>query len=60
MRGSSDNSDGPMRAGDNAMTMREPDEIVLAPGHAITRSGRRAKQKVLEEIPMCDVLRGWR
>lgn len=39
------------------MTMREPDEIVLAPGHAITRSGRRAKQKALEEIPMCDVLR---
>ena len=39
------------------MTLRGPDEIVLAPGHAITRSGRRAKEKALDGIPMCDVLR---
>lgn len=39
------------------MTLRGPDAIVLAPGHAITRSGRSAKKKALDSIPMCDVLR---
>ena len=38
------------------MTVREPDAIVLAPGHSITRSGVRAKQKVLKGASLSDVL----
>lgn len=34
------------------MTAHEPDAIVLAPGHAITRSGVRAKQKETEGLPL--------
>ena len=38
------------------MTAHKPDAIVLAPGHAITRDGVRAKQKELEYLPLGRVL----
>ena len=38
------------------MTVHGPDAIVLAPGHAITRSGVDAKKKELDGLPMRGVL----
>lgn len=38
------------------MMVPDPDAIVLAPGHTITRAGVHAKQKELDSIPLSDVL----
>ena len=39
------------------MTVHGPDAIVLAPGHAITRSGVDAKEKELDGLPLRGVLK---